>query len=330
MKMLLSTTAIVLAFGFPALAQDADAGSDTEMQQQTQGEMNGFMSARGQSDIFASDLMGHEVYAHRSSQDTDLPAEGQAQMNADGSQEMPMMNRSDLENMEQIGQVNEIVLSSGGEIVALVIGVGGFLGMGEQNIAVSMEQVRFSADADDSSQMFITINAGADTLGDAPAYDRTASLGNMTQGDNQGQSDEMMADDGTQGESQGQTNQMASTDDGMGQGDRTPFMAPEVEREGYTRAEARDITTEMLMGESVYDIDDNDVGTVDDMILGEDGSVTHIIIDFGGFLGIGSSQASIGFGELTILTTEGFSDVRIYVDATEEQIQDLPLYTASR
>ena len=48
-----------------------------------------------------------------------------------------------------------------------------------------------------------------------------------------------------------------------------------------------------------------------------------------GFLGIGSSQASLNFDELTILTTDGFDDVRIYVDATRDQIQNLPQYEAS-
>ena len=57
--------------------------------------------------------------------------------------------------------------------------------------------------------------------------------------------------------------------------------------------------------------------------------ITEVIIDFGGFLGMGTSQVSLGFDELTILADEGRSDVRVYVDATKEQIQAQPEYRAA-
>ena len=337
MNKLLSTTALVVALGIPgmAFAQSTGSAGQTGTQQQQNGMQSGFMAMRGELDIFASELMGHDVYAHRSGQNelrtndgqtgmTDGQAaatDGQAQsdanqhMNADGGSRMGMINRSDIENMEQIGQINEIILSNDGEVRALVIGVGGFLGMGEQDIAVSMDQVTFGSDAEDGSQMYVVLNTSVDTLADAPAYDRTASATDDMQGEGDRSADNMANADGTQG--------MAQDED-----IRTGFAAPQMERDGYSQIEARDVSTEMLIGKSVYDTQENDVGSIDDMLLDEDGAVSHIIIDFGGFLGIGSSQASIGFDELTILTTEGYSDVRVYVDATKAQIQDLPRYSA--
>ena len=329
MNTLLSTTALVVALGIPgmAFAQSTDSAGQTGTQQQQNGMQSGFMATRGQSDIFASDLMGHDVYARRSGQNELRTNDGQAaatdgqgqsdanqHMNADGGSRMGMINNSDIQNMEQIGQINEIVLSHDGEVRALVIGVGGFLGMGEQDVAITMDQVTFVSDADDGSQMYVVLNTSADMLTDAPAYDRSAALTGGQQGMDQGQQAA-----GTQDMAQGQQDQ---------QGQRTGFAAPHMERDGYAQIEARDVSTEMLIGKSVYDTQDNDVGSIDDMLLDEDGAVSHIIIDFGGFLGIGSSQASIGFDELTILTTEGYSDVRVYVDATKAQIQDLPRYSA--
>ena len=336
MNKLLSTTALVVALGMPgmAFAQSTDSAGQTGTQQPQNGMQSGFMAMRGESDIYASELMGHDVYARRSGQNelrtndgqtgmTDGQAaatDGQAQtdanqhMNADGGSRMGMINSSDIQNMEQIGQINEIVLSHDGEVRALVIGVGGFLGMGEQDVAITMDQVTFVSDSDDGSQMYVVLNTSADMLTDAPVYDRSAALTGGQQGMDQGQNAA-----GTQDMAQGQQDQ---------QGQRTGFAAPQMERAGYSQIEARDVSTEMLIGKSVYDTQDNDVGSIDDMLLDEDGAVSHIIIDFGGFLGIGSSQASIGFDELTILTTEGYSDVRVYVDATKAQIQDLPRYSA--
>ena len=341
MNKLLSTTALVVALGIPVMSVAQTTGSGMQTQQQN-GMGSGFMAERSQSDIFASELMGQQVYARRSGQnelrsndgatsdqagmtDGQAPAtEGQAQadgaqhMDSNGSRGMEMVNRSDIENMDQIGQINEIILSNDGEVRALVIGVGGFLGMGEQDVAVTMDQITFASDSDAQSQMYVVLNTSADMLNDAPPYDRTAMNDGTQRGGQQGMAQDQQARQTQQG-TQGQ----------MGQQDqRAGLTAPQMQRDGFSQIDARDVSTEMLMGQSVYDTQDNDVGSIDDMRLDEDGAISHVIIDFGGFLGIGSSQAAIGYDELTILATDGYSDVRIYVDATRDQIQNLPRYSA--
>ena len=44
---------------------------------------------------------------------------------------------------EKLGDVNELILDKDGKINAVVIGVGGFLGMGEHDIAVTMDKLKF-------------------------------------------------------------------------------------------------------------------------------------------------------------------------------------------
>lgn len=44
---------------------------------------------------------------------------------------------------EKLGDVNELILDKDGKVAAVVIGVGGFLGMGEHDIAVSMDKLKF-------------------------------------------------------------------------------------------------------------------------------------------------------------------------------------------
>jgi hypothetical protein len=48
-------------------------------------------------------------------------------------------NRAD----DKLGDINEILLDKEGKVMAVVIGVGGFLGMGEHDIAVSMDKLKF-------------------------------------------------------------------------------------------------------------------------------------------------------------------------------------------
>ena len=44
---------------------------------------------------------------------------------------------------EKLGDINELLLDKNGTVKAVVIGVGGFLGMGEHDIAVSMDKLKF-------------------------------------------------------------------------------------------------------------------------------------------------------------------------------------------
>lgn len=48
------------------------------------------------------------------------------------------------DNNESVGSINDMLVDKGGTIKAVVIGVGGFLGMGEHLVAVPMDKVKFS------------------------------------------------------------------------------------------------------------------------------------------------------------------------------------------
>lgn len=45
---------------------------------------------------------------------------------------------------ENIGDINDVILGKDGKIELIVVGVGGWLGMGEHDVALRWEQVRFS------------------------------------------------------------------------------------------------------------------------------------------------------------------------------------------
>lgn len=44
---------------------------------------------------------------------------------------------------EKLGDINEVLIDNGGKINAIVIGVGGFLGVGEHNIAVAFDKLKW-------------------------------------------------------------------------------------------------------------------------------------------------------------------------------------------
>jgi PRC-barrel domain len=48
-------------------------------------------------------------------------------------------------NNESIGDVNDVLLDRSGQAAAVVVGVGGFLGIGEKDVAVSFNQLEFTS-----------------------------------------------------------------------------------------------------------------------------------------------------------------------------------------
>ena len=69
---------------------------------------------------------------------------------------------------ETIGDINEIVLAKDGKVAAVIIGVGGFLGMGEREVAMDFKSIRMSRDQ--NNNLVLTVNATKDALKNAPEW----------------------------------------------------------------------------------------------------------------------------------------------------------------
>jgi PRC-barrel domain len=81
---------------------------------------------------------------------------------------------------ESIGGINEVVLGKDGKVAAVVIGVGGFLGMGEREVAVAFESLRLAQD--ENNRTVVSLDATKDSLKAAPEWrwagDRSGTTGN--------------------------------------------------------------------------------------------------------------------------------------------------------
>jgi sporulation protein YlmC with PRC-barrel domain len=78
-----------------------------------------------------------------------------------------------------------------------------------------------------------------------------------------------------------------------------------------------------FMGRSVYaseNPDSDNIGEVNDLIIGSDGKITHAVVGVGGFLGIGEKDVSVPFDQLQVVQT-GDGDVRLIYAATREQLE---------
>jgi sporulation protein YlmC with PRC-barrel domain len=74
---------------------------------------------------------------------------------------------------ENIGEINDLVMTKEKGAVVAIIGVGGFLGIGEKDVAIPIEQVSVAREQN-SNNLRLTVNATREQLEAAPAFDRTA------------------------------------------------------------------------------------------------------------------------------------------------------------
>ena len=257
---LLASAAVALALSAPAYA-DAHSGAFLDAEFDAAENLN------------ASELVGMRVYASEADMANNvLPPESEREW-------------------EDIGEIREIVLTRSGEVASVIVDVGGFLGIGEREVAIDMSQLRFLAEEGDSDDFFLVVQASVAGVEEAPEYRANARKN------------------------------MATTADAD---DRMMLTAPDVTRDGYEPAEVEQLTSEMLTGARVYGSGDEDIGEIGSILLSDDGTIDRVVIDVGGFLGIGEHEVAVTLSELTILQNDG--DVRVFIDATQETLEAQPEY----
>ncbi len=69
---------------------------------------------------------------------------------------------------DRIGEVKDLLIDGDGRVVAAIIGVGGFLGMGERDVAISYRAIKLTRD--DKGKPLFVVDVTKDMLKAAPAY----------------------------------------------------------------------------------------------------------------------------------------------------------------
>ena len=69
---------------------------------------------------------------------------------------------------ETVGDVNDLLLDKSGKVTHVIVGVGGFLGIGERNVALKFEQVQISRDS--NNRISASANVTKDSLNTAPEW----------------------------------------------------------------------------------------------------------------------------------------------------------------
>ena len=87
---------------------------------------------------------------------------------------------------------------------------------------------------------------------------------------------------------------------------------------------AEELRTSQLVGSKVYNNANDNIGSIEDIILKPDGSIDEVVLSVGGFLGMGDKYVAVPFSDLKI-TRDG-SSLKIVTLATKDSLKALPDY----
>ncbi len=305
MKNLMLGTAMAVVFGASASAQDL------------------FRTEMDPVAITASDFIGKRIYAAEAAVDAEEYAGVQ-------------------EGWNDIGEVNDVIFTRDGNVDAVLVDIGGFLGMGERQVALGMENIRFvsdSATAEDMNDYFLVVNADRTVLEGAPEYMRTGAMPAETMEGTEG--DVAATDPAVEGTTTADT-EVAPTDpatDGAATTDtEVATTEPATDGtmtdgtmtdgamavDGYTAVDSASITSDQLMGVRVYGPNEEDLGEISELVLDANGAPAQVIVDVGGFLGIGEKPVAIEMTALQLMQATEGETLRAYVSMTQEQLEGLP------
>jgi sporulation protein YlmC with PRC-barrel domain len=90
-------------------------------------------------------------------------------------------------------------------------------------------------------------------------------------------------------------------------------------QEQYIQADQ--IRASKMIGSRVYDLQNRNIGKVQDLILGRDGKIDLVVVDVGSFLGMGGKNVAVKPGDIKT------DNNRLTLDVTKEQLQQMANYS---
>ncbi|MBL4916676.1 PRC-barrel domain-containing protein [Szabonella alba] len=349
MKHLMLSSALVTVMSFGAMAQTdpatevpADPATDTmsdtaTMPDATAGSAPADMAA-GAGDMvpafLASDFIGMNVHAIDAET---LPAVENADTDPafDRSARWSSSDRfaAQRETWEDIGNIGDVVMTQDGALRGILVDVGGFLGIGARTVMVDIESLYFVADdttAEELSDFNVVATYSREQLEALPEYDAS------TLGTGYPMQDWSMNDAAPAGGYADATDPAAAPSGEMASDTAAdtggPAAEPMAETERLTTSEdpafaavePGDLTAEQMIGATVEDAEGNSAGSVEDLVLDDQNGVSDVIVDVGGFLGIGARRVALPIEGSQIMWNSETDELRIQVSMTKEQLEELP------
>ncbi|TPN49313.1 MULTISPECIES: PRC-barrel domain-containing protein [unclassified Mesorhizobium] len=227
------------------------------------------------------------------------------------------------DDAQNIGEVNDIVLSKEGKAESLVIGVGGFLGLGAKNVTYDFSKAKW---AEKNGDRWLVAQTTKEELQAQPDFNRKAydPVPATTASNAPAATTPAAAPSGTTAPAApaNKTAQAPASPDASAP-DQTQTAA--IDKSALTEMPIGELRGEDLKGTTVYGANDAKVGEIGDVVLTPDNKPDAVIVDVGGFLGIGSKEVAVGMDNLKFMTDKNGKKY-LYTTFTKEQLQAQTAY----
>ncbi|RWF55250.1 MAG: PRC-barrel domain containing protein [Mesorhizobium sp.] len=273
------------------------------------------------------------------------------------------------DDAQNIGDVNDIVLAKDGKAESLIIGVGGFLEVGEKNVAYEFDKAKWAERDGDRWLVAETTKEDLEALPEfnrepydpapattastdaaAPAPVTTTPAVTPAPAEKTAEAPAATPDPAAPAPADKTAQAPATTTDpaAPAPADKTaeapaaatPDAIPDqtqtaaIDKSALTEMPINEIRSEDLVGTTVYGANDVNVGEIGDVVLTGDKKVDAVIIDVGGFLGVGEKEVAVGMENLKFMTDKD-GNRYLYTNFTKEQLEaqvayDKGTYTQKR
>jgi sporulation protein YlmC with PRC-barrel domain len=205
-------------------------------------------------------------------------------------------NIQNLQN-ETIGEINSVRIGTAGNVEAVIVGVGGFLGMGEREVAINWKDLTV---ADNGNK--VTLAMTKEQLKAMPEYKYPdASYRGRVYGDSG-------------------VRDTPATREVAASRDRT---VTNTTTRGDFNAQG-EISSNALIGATVKNANDETVGKVEDVFLDTTGGVKGLIVSVGGFLGMASHDVMMSWKDIKVSRQK--DKLVLMTPATKESLKSMPEY----
>ncbi len=202
-------------------------------------------------------------------------------------------------NDEEVGEIEDIVMGQDGKVKSVLVDVGGFLGMGAKRVAIPVDEIEMNGERVVASNL-TKERAESMQEHEGPTARITETQRTTTS-----------VGAGTAATGTGTT----ATGTAAGTGVATTT------RSGTSAVTAERMIDRTVIGRDLYGANDEEVGEIEDVVMGTDGKVEHVLIDVGGFLGLGAKRVAIPVDEITMQ-----GDRIVASGLTKDQAEAMPEY----
>jgi sporulation protein YlmC with PRC-barrel domain len=191
---------------------------------------------------------------------------------------------------EKVGEIDSVLIDSDGRARYVVVGVGGFLGVGERDVAIRWDALSFA-----NNNEKVIVNATKDQLSALPAH--------------------RFPDPSWKGKVYAYGDDLRNN----------PYLRDSSETTMATTGSApatSAVDARKLIGRNIRNGSNDEVGAINSVLIEKGGTVKYVVVGVGGLFGFGQKQVALPWDALTF-TENG---EKVTANVTKEQLKVLPEY----